>query len=510
MPRPTVWILEDQLSHGLPALGDHPDAPVLLIESDRHYRSLPYHKHRIAFQVSALRHFADEMKSTGRTVDHYPFVPARYRDSLAALRHHIRTHRPSELIVTDPADHHTRAWIDTLSPSLGVPIRFLPNTMFLTSREDFAAWARPLKSPVMEFFYRRQRTRFDVLMEKGQPIGGQWNLDKQNRKPPAKGLTPPPLPAYTPDPITLDVLQEVARRFPDHPGSTDNFTLPVTRTDALAFLADFIAHRLPLFGDYEDAMLTGQPFLYHSFISPQLNAGLLEPLECIRAAEAAYRSGHAPLNAVEGFIRQILGWREYVYGIYHTFMPEYRTRNARNTTRPLPDLFWTADTDLNCLHQTVSSLIKHSYTHHIQRLMILCNFATLAGLSPQAMNDWFLAMYADSHDWVVTPNVIGMGMNADGGTMATKPYVSSGAYINRMSDYCKGCKYDITTRDQPDSCPFNYLYWTFLHHYHATLARNPRMTLILKGLDRIDPGEMATMTGLRTSFLESLAQSSDR
>lgn len=501
---PTIWLFEDQLSLDLPLLKSHPASPILLIESDRNFRTVPFHKHRIIFLVSAMRHFAEELRAAGRTVCHYPFTPKNYRDSLSALRHHIKTTGNRHFILPDPSEHHTRAWLEAIVTDLGIQITFQPSTLFLIDREEFAIWARPLKSPVMEHFYRKQRVKFDVLMDGKNPVGGAWNFDKQNRKPPKSGLKPPPLAPFKPDHITREVQAEVARRFPDHPGDVADFSLPVTREQALRSLDDFIKHRLPLFGDFEDAMVTGQPFLYHSFLSPQINAGLLSPMECIRAAERAYRNRSAPLNAVEGFIRQILGWREYVYGIYHTFMPEYRTRNTRGSDRPLPQFFWTGQTDMNCLHQTVTGLLQHAYTHHIQRLMVLCNFATLAGLSPQAVNDWFYAMYADSHDWVVTPNVIGMGMNSDDSTMATKPYVSSAAYINKMSDYCKGCRYDPTSRDTEGGCPFNYLFWTFLHHYRKLYASNPRMTMMLKNVDRIPQAEMKAMMLARKRFLESL------
>ena len=265
----------------------------------------------------------------------------------------------------------------------------------------------------------------------------------------------PATPSFTPDGITREVMKEVARRFGDHYGKVDGFDLPVTRADAQAAAAEFFDKRLPLFGDYEDAMVTGQPVLYHSLLSMCINAGLLDPLELVREAERRYQEKLAPLNAVEGFVRQILGWREYMRGIYNTFMPQYRDRNARGDTGKLPEWFWTGDTDMNCLRQSIGHVVDKGYSHHIQRLMVICNYATLAGISPQEVNDWFLIMYIDSHDWVTTPNVIGMGMNADGGVCATKPYVSSGAYINRMSDYCGGCKFNPAKKLDDDACPFN-------------------------------------------------------
>jgi deoxyribodipyrimidine photolyase-related protein len=248
-------------------------------------------------------------------------------------------------------------------------------------------------------------------------------------------------------------------------------------------------------------MLTGEPLLNHSGVSMLLNAGLLHPMEMVKTVEKEFRAGRVPLNSAEGFIRQIIGWREYVYGIYWAFMPDYRDRNQRGSKVDLPDWFWTGKTDLNCMHQCLSGVIDHAYSHHIQRLMVICNFATLSAINPQQVNDWFYAMYIDSHDWVVTPNVVGMGMNADGGTMATKPYVSSAAYINRMSDYCKSCKYNHTIRVGENACPFNYLFWTFLHHFKDTFQKNPRMTMMLKNAEKIDADEMKQMMQQRKQFI---------
>lgn len=515
MPAPVIlWLFEDHLSHDLPSLKNHPDAPVMLVESDRAFRLVPFHKKRIVFLCSAMRHFADELRAAGRQVHYFPLKSRGYADCLTAVRKTVAATGCRKFVVVDPSEHHTRAWLEKLPELLDIEIDYEHRTLFLTDRFEFADWARSKKSPVMEFFYRRMRVKHKVLMDDAdpeQPIGGAWNYDAENRKPAPEGLLIPPPPAFPPDDITRQVMAEVDRRFSDYPCESAGFDWLVTRDDAKKALKDFLDKRLPLFGDYEDAMVTGQPVLFHSLLSPAINAGLLSPMECIRAAERRYHAGKAPLNAVEGFIRQILGWREYVYGIYHAFMPEYRTRNTRGSTRELPAFFWTGDCGMNCLKQTIGQLLQTSHTHHIQRLMVICNFATLAGLSPQAVNDWFLGMYIDSHDWVVTPNVIGMGMNADApagttqGTMATKPYISSAAYINRMSDYCKGCRFNPKSRTGDDACPFNYLYWTFLEHYRKGLSRNPRMSMLLKNVDRIGEKEMREMMLERKRFIEGLA-----
>ncbi len=501
---PTLWLFEDQLSDRLAMLkAAPPAAPVLLIESDRNFRSVPFHKWRITFLVSAMRHFVDHLRAEGRNVCHYPFSESGYRDSVAALKHHLKSTSVSEIWITEPSEYHTRKWVEKLTSDLGVAVRWWPNDLFLTDRTEFSEWARGLKSPVMEFFYRKMRVKHDVLMDGKKPLGGEWNLDKENRKSAPKKLVVPKPQSFPPDTITHQVMAEVERRFPSHPGHTRGFDLPVTAKQAEQALKDFLDNRLPLFGDLEDAMVTGQPVLFHSVLSPVINAGLLNPMTCIRAAESRLQKKLAPLNAVEGFCRQLLGWREYVYGIYWAFMPEYRERNARKDARPVPSSFWSGQTDMNCLKQSLSGVIERGYSHHIQRLMVICNYATLTGLSPQAVNDWFYAMYIDSHDWVVTPNVIGMGMNADHGTMATKPYVSSGAYINRMSDYCKSCAFDVKQRTGDKACPFNYLFWTFLGEYQQSFSKNPRMTMMLKNYSRLPAEELSAMKTLREKHLDS-------
>ena len=500
---PTAWIFEDQLSPTLLNLREDASLPVLMIESRTHWRTWPFHKRRIAFLASAMRHFADELRAAGREVAYYPLREHGYMDSLSALRDHITRTGDRELWVTRPADRHTQDWLDTLPDVPGVSIRYFPNRLFLTDRQRFAGWARG-KKVVMETYYRQMRREHGLLMEPdGSPTGGSWNYDKMNRKP-AKGLLldfRPPR-RFEPDDLTRQVLADVERDFADHPGGTDGFALPVSRDDAHAAMRDFLEHRLPLFGDFEDAMLIGQRTMYHALISPILNAGLVNPLAAAKAVERDYRKGKVPLNAAEGFVRQVVGWREFVYGIYWTYMPEYRERNQRGADRPLPDFFWDGETEMNCLRASLSAVVEDAYSHHIQRLMVICNFATLAGLRPQAVADWFLAMYVDSHDWVVTPNVVGMAMNSDHDTIATKPYVSSATYIDRMSDYCAGCRYDPKTRVGPDACPFNFLYWTFLEDGREHYARNPRMRMLLKNLDRFGAETMGKMREQRREFVQ--------
>ncbi len=510
---PTVWLFEDQLNPRVTSLAEAPaGSPVLLVESHHNFNMFRFHKKRITFLVSAMRHFARELETAGHAVAHYPLKPRGYRDSFSAIAHHMKKRVNRELWVTEPSEWHTRNWLDTVPDRLasdfdtpGVTIRYFPNRLFLTDRQHFAAWLKGRKRPIMEHYYRQMRREHDLLMEGDKPAGGEWNYDKLNRKAAPKGHEFPATIVHEPDDVTRAVMKEVNRRFADHPGSTDGFNMPCDRQVAKHAFDRFVKERLPLFGDYEDAMVAGERTLYHSLVSPLINAGLVEPLALCKLVEKAWRSGKVPLNAAEGFIRQIIGWREFVYGIYWSLMPEYRTRNPRGDDRPLPDFFWDAKTDMNCLRDTVEGVVDDGFSHHIQRLMVVCNFATLAGLSPQAVNDWFLAMYVDSHDWVVTPNVIGMAMNSDRGVIATKPYVSSANYINKMSDYCKPCRYDPKERIGPNACPFNYLYWSFMDDQRDQVSKNPRVSRQLTILDNIGGPTKQEMRRLRESFLESVA-----
>jgi deoxyribodipyrimidine photolyase-related protein len=356
----------------------------------------------------------------------------------------------------------------------------------------------------MEHFYREMRREHGLLMEDGQPAGGEWNYDKANRKSLPARLVPPARLRFAPDPTTQEVMALVAERYPDHVGRLDEFGWPVTRADAMRALDDFIAHGLPDFGDYQDAIKVGAPFLFHALLAPALNIGLLCPREVCEVAEAAWRSGAAPLNAVEGFVRQILGWREYVRGVYWTLMPDYAERNALQATRKLPSFYWTGDTEMRCLREAIGSTIRHAYAHHIQRLMVTGNFALLAGIAPREIERWYLAVYADAFEWVEMPNTLGMAVFADGGQMASKPYAASGAYIDRMSDACAGCHYDVKQKSGPRACPFNYLYWGFLIRQKDRLSGNPRMAMPYRTLAGWPPERQAAVLAEADTFLDRL------
>ena len=490
----SAWILADQMLESHPALqraeelgGGRENVHVVLIESNRWMRRLPFHRKRQTLILSAVRHYAEELRGQG-----YSVAVEAVEDYEIGLKRHIQRHAPTRIVTMEAAEYDERAiqrkWA---AARTSVPLELVPNGQFLVSRFNPIPDPEPGKRYVMEHFYRAMRRRFQVLLEPdGSPIGGAWNFDADNRQPLPRGVRPPSPPSFEPDAITREAMAEVESEA-GYVGSTVGFQLAVTRAQARSAFADFLEHRLPDFGPYEDAMTGRSDSLYHSVLSPQMNLGLLEPLAMVQAAEEAYRAGKAPLNSVEGFIRQILGWREFMYWQYWRQMPGFHQANAWSATEPLPEFFWTADTEMSCLRRVIGKVLEHGYSHHIERLMVICNYALLAGIDPAAVNDWFFACYLDAHDWVVTPNVIGMGLNADGGLTATKPYIASAAYIHRMSDYCSGCVYNPKIRTGDQACPFNTLYWNFLLEHESKLRGNPRLGSNVLGLKHLSTSERA-------------------
>lgn len=476
----TAWILGDQLQADHPAL-DGADR-VVLVESGSRLRRRPQHRRKLVLLLSAMRHRAEELDADGTEVE-----LLRTERTIDALAAHVERHRPDRVVTARAAEWRGRRFQARLEERLGVPVEIVPDTRFLVERHDPVPDASG--RVVMERFYRAMRSHFGLLVEDdGEPAGGRWNFDTENRKPyPAAGLEPPPVPAFSPDEVTRTVMEEV-RSMPGI-GEVDGFDLPVTRNDASRALSAFVDARLGAFGPYEDAMSSDHDHLYHSLLSPVLNLGLLDPLETARAAERAYRAGDVPIESAEGFVRQIVGWREYVYWSYHRLMPGLATANAWEHRRPLPSFWWTGETDMRCLGHVIGRVLATGYCHHIERLMVLCNFAMLAGVDPVEVNEWFLSCFVDAYEWVVTPNVVGMGLNADGGIVATKPYVASASYIGRMSDYCDGCRYDRRARTGEDACPFNTLYWDFLIRNEERLRSNPRSGKAVLGLRHLDQPE---------------------
>ncbi len=397
-----------------------------------------------------------------------------------------------------------QAMIEGWEALTGRPVEVRADDRFFASRSRFAQWAKGRRAWRMEHFYREMRREHAILMEGDQPAGGEWNFDAENRKRLPASTLPPERRRFAPDNATREVMALVEQRFGDHFGGLEEFGWPVTRADALRALGDFIANGLPRFGDYQDAMKAGAPFLFHALLAPALNIGLLSPREVCEAAEAAWRSGAAPLNAAEGFVRQILGWREYVRGVYWTLMPEYEQRNALKAARKLPDFYWTGDTSMRCLREAISGTARYAYSHHIQRLMVTGNFALLAGVAPREIGRWYLAVYADAYEWVEMPNTLGMAVFADGGQMASKPYAASGAYIDRMSDFCPGCAYDVKQKTGPTACPFNYLYWAFLIRQKDRLANNPRLAMPYRTLAGWPPERQTAILAEADGFLGRL------
>ena len=500
--RNLILVLGDQLDHTSAAVDDfNPDSDIVwMAEVDEEMTHVWCHKLRIALFLSAMRHFRDEVRKKGRTVEYHELQKQAAKDrgqSFAEiLRKDVKRLKPERLIVVQPGDQRVQTQLQVCADDLGIELEIRVDGHFYCSPDEFAEYADGRKSLLLEFFYRDLRKKHDVLMaDAKQPEGGQWNFDHDNRESFGKsgpGDIPQPK-TFRPDTVTKDVITLVEHRFAEHPGDLDHFTLPVTRRQAKAFLKHFIENILPNFGKWEDAMWTDEAFLYHSRLSAPLNMKLLNPRECVDAAVEAYRTGQAPLNSVEGFVRQILGWREFIRGVYWLKMPEYVELNHFDHQRELPSFFWDGDTEMNCVKQSMQHVIDHSYSHHIHRLMVLGNFAQLWGVHPRLFHEWHMAMYVDAIDWVSLPNTLGMSQFGDGGIVGTKPYCSSGNYINKMSNFCKGCRFDYKKRVGEDACPFTTLYWEFMDRHYDQLKENPRMKFPIKNLEKMrkKPGEMA-------------------
>ncbi len=501
--RHLIYIFGDQLNTKISSLNhfDPQQDAILMAEVTNEATHVKHHKQKIALIFSAMRHFSLELKEKGYQVIYSELSSKKSFSDV--LKNTVETHKPEKIIFTEPSEfrvlQETKTW-----ETFGCPIEMRLDDRFLSTKAQFKTWANGRKQLRMEYFYRDMRKQYNILMDGTKPLGEKWNFDQENRQPPKSGLDVPKPFAVKPDKITQTVLTLVDETFSDHFGSLESFHMATTRQGALKALDYFIEHNLAQFGTYQDAMLVDEPWLYHSHISFYLNCGLLLPLECIHAVEKAYHQNNAPLNAVEGFIRQILGWREYIRGIYWLFMPEYQSLNFLDANNPLPSFYWDANTNMQCLHQSVKQTRDHAYAHHIQRLMVLGNFALIAGINPKYVNEWFLIVYADAYEWVELPNVSGMALFADGGILGSKPYAASGAYINKMSNYCKHCFYKVTEKTGEKACPFNYLYWDFLARNQDTLAKNPRMRLIYQAYYRMSDEKKEAIQISAQSFLKKI------
>ncbi len=488
--RHLVLVLGDQLNQDASAFTDfdaQQDA-VWMAEVDEESTHVKSAKQRTTLFLSAMRHFAADLRRKDWHVIYSTIDASDNVGTLAGeLDKAIANTRPTKLILTAPGDWRVLQSLRTVASKHGLPLYIRDDTHFFSTVRDFTQHAAGRKQLRLEFFYRELRHKTGILMDGDKPLGGQWNFDADNRGSFGKkgpGPLPPPS-RFTPDAVTQEVIRLVQQRFAKHPGSVDSFGWPVTREQALEALHAFIAHRLPSFGLYQDAMWEGEVWLYHSHLSCALNLKLLNPREVLAAAVDALNQGHAPIEAVEGFVRQILGWREYVRGIYWMNMPGYVDLNTSNAHARLPSFYWTGETDMACLRDAIGQTLTHGYAHHIQRLMVTGLYALMLGVSPKEVHAWYLAVYVDAVEWVELPNTLGMSQFADGGLMASKPYVASGKYIDRMSNHCKGCRFNPAESIGETACPFTTLYWDYLNKHADSLAKNPRMLMQLKNLNRL-------------------------
>ena len=505
MTRRLVLILGDQLTPGISSLmgGDKARDVILMAEVAGEAAYADHHKQKLALVFAAMRHFAQELRQAGWQVD-YRKLTEGLPDLESALADAIAAHDPETVVITEPGEWRLWDAMQGWEARLHRPILIRDDSRFLCSRDAFANWAADRKTLVMEHFYRVMRRQTGLLMQDDQPAGGVWNLDAENRNPPRDSLFLPAPPTGADDAITAEVLDMVEAQFHDHFGRLRPFHWQVTRAGAEAARDAFLRDSLPDFGRYQDAMLADRPFMYHSLLSPYLNLGLLDPLDLCRRAEAEWQAGRAPLNAVEGFIRQIIGWREYVRGVYWLKMPDYAAMNVLGAERPLPGFYWTGETHMRCLSQVIGQTLDTAYAHHIQRLMITGTYALLIGADPVAVHRWYLGVYADAYEWVELPNTLGMSQYADGGLLGTKPYAASANYIDKMSDYCGGCAFDPKQRTGPDACPWNALYWDFIARYEDRWAQNHRMKVIVQGWRRKPKAEQKALREAAAAHLAAL------
>ncbi len=498
-------VLGDQLSADIAALqaADKQTDVVVMAEVAAEAEYVPHHPKKIAFLFTAMRKFAAQLRDKGWKVAYTSLDDPDNSGSISGeLLRRTEEFEASAVLATEPGEWRL---IHELQ-DLPLDVTLLPDDRFICSHGEFEDWAEGRKSLRMEYFYREMRRKTGLLMEGDKPAGGKWNFDHDNRKPATDDLFRKGPPKAQGDPVLEEVLELVEKRFSDNFGALRPFHFQTDRAGALRALDHFIEHALPDFGTYQDAMLQDDPYLYHAVIGLYLNAGLLGPFEVCNRAEEAYHSGHAPLNSVEGFIRQIIGWREFVRGIYFLEGPEYPRRNALNHQRKLPAFYWGAETRMNCIAQAVGQTHDLAYAHHIQRLMVTGNFALLAGVNPAEVHEWYLAVYADAYEWVEAPNTVGMSQFADGGILGSKPYVSSGAYIDRMSDYCKSCHYKVKDKTGEKACPFNLLYWHFLIRHRARFEGNPRMAQMYRTFDRMDKSRREIVLAEADAFLDRLSR----
>ena len=498
-------MLGDQLTLDLAAIkrANKSKDLIIMAEVDAEAEYVKHHPKKIAFIFSAMRHFADTLKASGWRVLYSKIDdPQNSHNIIGEVLRYAEKVEANELFVTKPGEWR----LIELLENTPLKVSIIEDDRFIASHAEFENWAHDKKALRMEFFYREMRRKTGLLMDSDKPTGGKWNFDQENRKSPPKEIITTEPTIFKHDEITKDVLALVNERYSSHFGEIYPFDYAVTPEDANIILDKFIQHSLPFFGDYQDAMMLDEPFLYHALISLYLNTGLLDPLETCRKVEEAFINGDAPLNAVEGFIRQIIGWREYIRGIYFLKGPGYTDQNYLKAKRKLPSFYWSGDTKMRCVSQAVLQTKNHSYAHHIQRLMVTGNFALLADVDPKEVHQWYLSVYIDAFEWVEAPNTLGMSQFSDGGLVASKPYISSGAYINRMSNYCKSCHYDVKDKLGDRACPFNALYWDFLIRHKEKFSSNPRMAQMYRNWERQDENMKTSTLAKAKKTLAEISQ----
>lgn len=505
-----ILILGDQLTSDLSALRDASPETDQIVMAEVHDEATytHHHKKKLVLLFSAMRHFAETLRHQGWTVHYqryHPDNPEKSLQTVVGKLLHEAPERFSKVVTTECGEWRLAEQVGSWHSALGIAVEIRPDTRFIATREEFESWAEGRKQLRMEFFYREMRKKTGLLMTPdGQPEGGQWNFDSDNRKKwTGKPSAPGPF-RVEPDAMTVEVINEVDTHFPDHFGTTDDFHLAVTAEAAEDALAHFLDFALPCFGDYQDAISDNEDWLFHSILSPYINCGLLDPLSICEAVVHCYYANQAPLNAVEGFVRQIIGWREFVRGIYWMNMPGYAQQNRLGNSRSLPWFYWNGNTGMRCLHKAIDATHRNGYAHHIQRLMVTGNFALLTGIVPKEICDWYLAVYVDAYDWVELPNTLGMVMHADGGLLGSKPYAASGKYIHRMSDHCGQCKYNVNKATEEDACPFNALYWHFINRHRAEFANNPRMGMMYRNWEKQDPARKTALIARGEWLLNNL------
>lgn len=503
-------ILADQLSFDLPSLKNINAASDILVfcevRSETDY--VPHHPQKIIFLFSAMRHFAKTCQEMGFQVHYVELNDVENTQNLVSEWQRIaKLYQCSSISITRPGEWRLTHELESWQLQSDWPLELLEDSRFLCSHQEFSDWVGQKKQLRMEFFYQMMRKKYRILLtEEGGPIGGKWNYDAQNREPLKVKPQIQKRLSFAPDAISLAVMDLVSREFAHHFGDIQGFAYACTAQDALKAVDDFLEHHLPFFGQYQDIMLENEPFLHHGLLSMYINVGFIEPLNLCQRVESLYFQGKVPLAAAEGFIRQVLGWREFIRGIYWQHMPDYANMNFLHATRPLPALYWGHQTQMHCLEQVVAMTQQYAYSHHIQRLMITGNFALLAQLSPEAVCQWYLAVYIDAYEWVELPNTLGMALFGDGGVLASKPYAASARYIDKMSNFCKNCKFDAKKMIGENACPFNSLYWNFISQNETVLKTNPRMAYMYATWSRFGETKRQAIIQQAQDYLKRLEQ----